>query len=131
MMKRDSVHVLTLVRCYILAVITSGLADTTERTANSSVSHCPDAPLTLNHHQTSVLQVYPPSVESSPEETETIIPLYIGLMTGEESAVVPAVQIALDAINDHPNLLDGYSLHYTLTQSTVNSWSCSLHVRTY
>ena len=110
----------------LVAVTISGSAG--ERTANSSVSHCQDAP-TVNPLQSSpFLQVYPPSVESSPEQTEAVrIHLYMGLMTslsGEDqgmSVVVPAVQIALDAINDHPNLLDDYSLHYTLTQSKVES----------
>jgi hypothetical protein len=33
--------------------------------------------------------------------------------------VVPGVQYALDQINADPNLLPGYSLHYTLTDSKV------------
>ena len=114
-----------LLYCLVAVTISGSAGANTERTANSSVSHCQDVP-TVNPLQSSpFLLVYPPSLESSPEQTEAIIPLYIGLMTslsGEDqgmSVVVPAVQIALDAINDHPNLLDDYSLHYTLTQSEV------------
>ena len=53
------------------------------------------------------------------------IPLYFGLMVSPSenndylNSTVTAVQIALENINDDPNLLGGYSLHYTLTTSQV------------
>ena len=34
-------------------------------------------------------------------------------------AAVPGVQIALDLINANPNLLPGYTLHYSLSDSQV------------
>ena len=40
--------------------------------------------------------------------------------TFNSSGTVPAVQIALDLINDHPTLLPNYKLHYQLTDSQVS-----------
>ena len=78
------------------------------------------------------LEVYPP-VNLSQNQFECIpqaargrtCPLYIALTQsfGKEydgSGVVPAVQYALDQINADPDLLPGYSLHYTLTDSQVS-----------
>ena len=70
------------------------------------------------------LSVYP-----SVKQSQTI-PLYFGLMVAPSenndylNSTVTAVQIALDNINDDPNLLGGYSLHYTLTTSQVRGSSC-------
>ena len=53
------------------------------------------------------------------------IPLYFGLMVAPSknddylNSITTAVQIALDNINGDPDLLRGYSLHYTLTTSQV------------
>ena len=33
--------------------------------------------------------------------------------------MIPAVEVALDQINADPNMLPGYSLHYTLKDSQV------------
>ncbi len=66
-------------------------------------------------------EVYPP--DSDPDTT----PLYFGLVIGKESVVensdslVSAVKLSLDAVNNHPNLLRGYSLHYTLTYTNVST----------
>ena len=65
------------------------------------------------------LQVYPP-VNGSDGRT----PLYFALMLsfgGDYTSVgaLPGVQIALDYINSQPDILPGYSLHYTLTDSQV------------
>ena len=52
------------------------------------------------------------------------VPLYFGLMMSfggdvKSSGAIPGVQVALDAINNQPDLLPGYTLHYTLTDSQV------------
>ena len=65
------------------------------------------------------LQIYPPVNESDGRT-----PLYFALMLsfgGQFTSVgaLPGVQIALDYINSHPDILPGYSLHYTLTDSQV------------
>ena len=75
------------------------------------------------------LEVYPPVDLSQNQldcipETNRTCPLYIALSIsfgGEysSSGVVPGVQYALDQINADPDLLPGYSLHYTLTDSQV------------
>ena len=75
------------------------------------------------------------------------LPLYFGLMLSlgggdESSGALAGVQPALDEINSRDDLLPGYTLHYTLTDSevrlmienyhsfillyTVQSYSCSL-----
>ena len=77
------------------------------------------------------LEVYPPANLSQnqfdcvpqPAKNKTC-PLYIALTVsfGNEylsSGVIPSVQYALDQINNDPDLLPGYSLHYTLTDSQV------------
>ncbi len=51
--------------------------------------------------------------------------LYFGLMqsvTGDFSvgAAIPGVQVALDQINEDPDMLPGYTLHYTLSDSKVS-----------
>ena len=78
------------------------------------------------------LEVYPP-VNFSQNQFECIpqaargrtCPLYIALTQSfgkeyDSSGVVPAVQYALDQINADTDLLPGYSLHYTLTDSQVS-----------
>lgn len=78
------------------------------------------------------LEVYPP-VNLSQNQFECIpqpalnrtCPLYIALIVsfGQEydgGGVIPSVQYALDQINADPDLLPGYSLHYTLTDSQVS-----------
>ena len=52
------------------------------------------------------------------------LPLFFGLMMSfggdvKSSGTIPGVQVALDAINNQPDLLPGYTLHYTLTDSQV------------
>ena len=52
------------------------------------------------------------------------ISLYIGLMLSfgggfASIAAVPGVQIALDLINNDPDILPGYKLHYSLSDSQV------------
>ena len=64
-----------------------------------------------------------PEVNASDPRT----PLYFGLMQSfsdanyDGSGVIPGVDVALDQINDDPTLLPGYTLHYILTDSKVNS----------
>lgn len=66
------------------------------------------------------LHKYPPV-----NETDERTPLYFGLMLSTVSynsiRGLPAIQIALDYINNDPTILPGYSLHYTLTDSKVSS----------
>ena len=52
------------------------------------------------------------------------IPLYFGLMLSlsgdqQSTGALAGVQTALDDINSRNDLLPGYSLHYTLTDSKV------------
>ena len=52
------------------------------------------------------------------------VPLYFGLMLSlsgddQSSGALAGVQAALDDINSRDDLLPGYSLHYTLTNSKV------------
>ena len=82
----------------------------------------------------SYLDVYPP-VNLSQNQLDCVpppasaengrCPLYIALTMsfGHEylsSGVIPSVQYALDQINADPDLLPGYSLHYSLTDSQVH-----------
>lgn len=64
------------------------------------------------------LQIYPP-VNGSDDR----MPLYFALMLSRRipSSIraLPGVQIALDYINNHPSILPGYTLHYTLSDSEV------------
>ena len=67
-------------------------------------------------------EVYP-----APEHTGTnnSVPLYFGLMLSlsgdhQSSGALAGVQAALDEINSRYDLLPGYSLHYTLTDSKVS-----------
>ena len=57
------------------------------------------------------------------------IPLYFGLMLSlsgdqQSTGALSGVQAALDDINNRDDLLPGYSLHYTLTDSKVNLYMC-------
>ena len=65
------------------------------------------------------LQVYPPVNESNDST-----PLYFALVLssgGQYTSIgaLPGVQIALDYVNSQPDILPGYSLHYTLADSQV------------
>ena len=67
------------------------------------------------------LSVYPNNSELVSNDST---PLYFGLMlslSGEHqsSGALAGVQAALDEINSRDDLLPGYSLHYTLTDSKV------------
>ena len=59
--------------------------------------------------------------DASPDGT---CPLFFGLLSSFggaflSSGCIPAVQIALDEINNDSSILPGYSLHYTLKDSQV------------
>ena len=67
----------------------------------------------------SYLQIYP-----SINENDTRTPLYFALLQSfggqyNGSGSVAGLQVALDRINKDPNLLPGYTLHYTLTDTQV------------
>ena len=71
---------------------------------------------------TSYQPVYPPE-----DENDTRVDLYLALTMSfgfggafNSSGTVPGIQIALDLINNQPNLLPGYKLHYTLLDSQVH-----------
>ena len=78
-------------------------------------------------------QVYPDVNILLPEEQRNCsvnenmtCPLYIALMMAFDgdyitSGVIPAVQLALDEINNDSSILPGYTLHYTLIPSRVSS----------
>ena len=64
--------------------------------------------------------VYPPE-----DVHDSRVDIYFGFITSfgntyNSSGTVPAVQIALDLINDHPTLLPNYKLHYQLADSQVS-----------
>ena len=61
---------------------------------------------------------------SNLSSTANSTPLYFGLMLSlsgdyQSSGALAGVQAALDEINSRDDLLPGYSLHYTLTDSKV------------
>ena len=68
------------------------------------------------------LNVYPNVTEV--ESTNGTCPLYFGLMLSQggdqqSTGALNGVKAALDEINGKDDLLRGYSLHYTLTNSKV------------
>ena len=72
---------------------------------------------------TSYQPVYP-----TEDDNDTSVDLYLALIMSfgfggafNSSGTVPGIQIALDLINNKPNLLPGYKLHYTLMDSQVHS----------
>ena len=65
------------------------------------------------------LQVYP-----AVNESDARTPLYFALMLSfggvyTSIGALPGVQVALDYVNNHPDILPEYTLHYTLTDSQV------------
>ena len=65
------------------------------------------------------LQVYPP-VNESADSTPLYFALVLSASGGQYTiGALPGVQIALDYINSQPDILPGYSLHYTLADSRV------------
>ena len=65
------------------------------------------------------LHMYPPV-----DENDTRTPLYFALLQSfggqyNGSGAVAGLQVALDRINRDPTLLQGYTLHYTLTDTQV------------
>ena len=67
-------------------------------------------------------EVYPAINEGT--DNGNSVPLYFGLMLSlsgddQSSGALAGVQAALDEINSRDDLLPGYSLHYTLTDSKV------------
>ena len=74
--------------------------------------------------------VYPPfnlsqSLEDCTPTENTTCPLFVGVMFSfssvfNTSGAVLGVQIALDQINDNPNMLPGYKLHYAVLDSKVS-----------
>lgn len=69
------------------------------------------------------------SIQISPSlgSINQTLPLYFGLLLSlsgdhQSTGALAGVQAAVDDINSRDDLLPGYSLHYTLTDSQV-SWS--------
>ena len=78
------------------------------------------------------IQVYPPADLSqnqqtcSPRNSSTgRCPLFFAFIQSfggvyDGRGTIPGVQLALDQINANPNMLPGYTLHYTLMNSNVS-----------
>ena len=60
------------------------------------------------------------------QEYSSSTPLYFGLIMSfpggefDSSGAIAGVRVALDRINNDPTLLPNYTLHYTLTNSSVS-----------
>ena len=67
------------------------------------------------------LQIYPPYNETDPRTPLTFALLHSFGGSFVSSGAVAGVQVALDVINSNPEILPGYSLHYTLTDSRVKN----------
>ena len=71
------------------------------------------------------VDIYPELLKYAPNVSyNNTVPLYFGLMLSlsgddQSSGALAGVQAALDEINSRDDLLPGYSLHYTLTDSKV------------
>ena len=70
----------------------------------------------------SYLDIYPKSAKITLKNKSSA--LYFGLMLSlssddQSSGTLAGVQAALDEVNSRDDLLPGYSLHYTLTDSKV------------
>ena len=70
---------------------------------------------------------YNPYLETYPAEDSVIgTPLHFSLILSfpggqfDSSGAVAGVRVALDRINSDPYLLQNYTLHYTLTNSSVS-----------
>ena len=75
------------------------------------------------------IQVYPPADLSQNQQTcstqSTTCPLFFAFIQSfggvyDGRGTIPGVQLALDQINADPNMLPGYTLHYTLMNSNVS-----------
>ena len=79
------------------------------------------------------IQIYPPVDLSqdqqtcSPQNSSTgTCPLFFAFIQSfggiyDGRGTIPGVQLALDQINADPNLLPGYTLHFTLSDSNVST----------
>ena len=79
--------------------------------------------LVLRLATSTYLDIYPKLTEAVFNNV-TLTPLYFGLMLSlsgdqQSTGALAGVQAALDDINSRDDLLPGYSLHYTLTDSQV------------
>ena len=95
--------------------------------------------LSLLHFSVTFIFISVPNVssfsgylETYPEvqESNGTTPLYFGLIMSfpggefDSSGAIAGVRVALDRINKDPTLLPNYTLHYTLTNSSVSYQSC-------
>ena len=101
-----------VILCLVVMVSLSVYAATANNVQETTVEKCFE-----------FRDVYPPQTLGSNANDERV-PLFFGLMMSfggdvKSSGAIPGVQVALDAINNQPDLLPGYTLHYTLTDSQV------------
>ena len=66
-----------------------------------------------------IVDIYPPTTDQNAS-----VDIFFGLIMSfgdsfNSSGVIPAVQFALDLINNDPYTLNGYTLHYVLSDSQV------------
>ena len=95
--------------CFFFTLVAAFLSQATSATSSSPWPY---------------LQIYPPVNES-----DSRTPLYFAVVLsfgGDYTTIgsLPGLQIALDYINSQPSILPGYTLHYTLSDSQVNSYRC-------
>ena len=82
-------------------------------------------------------EVYPPVTDSNSTKQQDIYFVFMQSVTGlafNASGTIPAIQIALDLINNDTSILNGYTLHYVLGDSqvrmkTVCGIKCHMHWR--
>ena len=100
----------------------------------TTVQKFTSALVSLLHFSATIIFVLLPNVRSfngyletypKVQESNDTTPLYFGLIMSfpggefDSSGAIAGVRVALDRINSDPTLLPNYTLHYTLTNSSV------------
>ena len=89
--------------------------------AYNGCEHATDRSNIRGTEESPYVDIYP---EYASKFNNNSVPLYFGLMLSlsgddQSSGALDGVRTALDEINSRDDLLPGYSLHYTLTDSKV------------